>query len=303
MTRRSISVQAVRKNALGLQGNARDSFQDVSARPSKHGKLISCFTQATAWKALLVSHDFRFCNAALLARNLLRMLGWPASISNQMNVEEVTARIEARICELPLRDTQNIRRTRREFSKEISSADPRDVIKLGLKLINRGDFILRFVAYELVCNHREARGSLTAKTLERLGSGINSWESVDTFALYLAGPAWRERKVPDSLIKRWARSPNRWWRRAALVATVPLNSKARGGSGDTPRTLMICQLLVADYDDMVEKALSWALRELAKRDPGSTREFLSRNHDVLGARVLREVRNKLTTGLKTPRGK
>jgi 3-methyladenine DNA glycosylase AlkD len=220
-----------------------------------------------------------------------------------MNAEEMTARIETRIHQLPVRDTQNIRRARREFSKEISSAGAREVIKLGLKLINKGNFLFRFIAYELVCDHREARGSLTAKTLQQLGSGINSWESVDTFALYISGPAWREHRAPDSLIRRWARAKDRWWRRAALVSTVPLNSKARGGSGDSPRTLMICQLLVEDHDDMVEKALSWALRELAKRDPGSTREFLSRNNNVLGARVLREVRNKLTTGLKNPRSK
>lgn len=230
------------------------------------------------------------------------MLAGPAGISNQMNVEEVSARIEARVRELPLRDTQSIRRIRKEFSKELAGVDPRDVINVGLKLLSEGNFFYRFVGYELVCNHREAMKSLTTKTLELFGKGLNSWESVDTFALYLAGPTWRERQVPDSLIKRWARSPDRWWRRAALVSTVPLNNKARGGSGDTPRTLMICQLLVADHDDMVEKALSWALRELAKRDPGSTRQFLSKNNNVLGARVLREVRNKLTTGLKNPRG-
>lgn len=220
-----------------------------------------------------------------------------------MNPEEIIARIETSIRQLPQRDTQSIRKTRRVFSKEIAGADPRDVVKLGFALLARGDFLLRFIAYELVSAHRAAFGSLTAKTLEQFGAGLNSWESVDTFGLYLAGPAWREHQVSDSLIKGWARSKDRWWRRAALVSTVPLNIKARGGSGDTSRTLMICGMLIEDRDDMVEKALSWALRELAKRDPTATREFLDEHEGLLGARVLREVRNKLTTGLKNPRGK
>ncbi|MEK6301512.1 MAG: DNA alkylation repair protein [Acidobacteriota bacterium] len=220
-----------------------------------------------------------------------------------MNPDEIIARIEASIRQLPLCDTQSIRRTRRAFSKEIAGADPRDVVKLGLKLLRRGDFMHRFIAYELVSAHREGLKSLTAKTLEQFGAGLNSWESVDTFGSYLAGPAWREHQVPDSLIKGWARSKDRWWRRAALVSTVPLNNKTRGGSGDAPRTLMICTMLVEDRDDMVEKALSWALRELAKRDPKATRQFLSEHEGLLGARVLREVRNKLTTGLKNPRGR
>lgn len=159
----------------------------------------------------------------------------------------------------------------------------------------------RFIAYELIAAHPEALESLTTKTLEQFGAGLNSWETVDTFGLYLAGPAWRKHQVPDSAIKGWARSKDRWRRRAALVATVPLNSKARGGNGDTARTLMICAMLVEDRDDMVEKALSWALRELAKRDPKATLQFLSEHERKLGARVLREVRNKLTTGLKNPR--
>ena len=85
-----------------------------------------------------------------------------------------------------------------------------------------------------------------------------------------------------------------------MVSTVALNNKARGGDGDTGRTLMICKMLVADRDDMVVKALSWALRELSKRDPKSVRTFL-REHDVLAPRVVREVNSKLKTGLKNPR--
>lgn len=128
----------------------------------------------------------------------------------------------------------------------------------------------------------------------------DGWAAVDTFACYLSGPAWREHQVPDAVIHRWARSPDRWWRRAALVSTVPLNAPARGGRGDTARTLAVCTLLVKDRDDMVAKALSWALRELARRDPHAVRRFLAEHQDELAARVLREVRNKLDTGLKTP---
>jgi 3-methyladenine DNA glycosylase AlkD len=52
---------------------------------------------------------------------------------------------------------------------------------------------------------------------------------------------------------------------------------------------------------MVVKALSWALRELSKRDPEAAEQFLEEHQGVLASRVLREVRNKLSTGLKNPR--
>lgn len=88
--------------------------------------------------------------------------------------------------------------------------------------------------------------------------------------------------------------------RAALVSTVPLNSCAQGGRGDTRRTLLICRMLLDDRTDLVVKALSWALRELGKRDPETTRRFLSTHRDRLAPRVIREVLNKLTTGRKNP---
>ena len=121
--------------------------------------------------------------------------------------------------------------------------------------------------------------------------------------MFLSGPVWRDRRVPNSLIHGWARSADRWWRRAALVSTVPLNSKSQGGKGDTYRTLQVCRLLERDRDPMVAKAMSWALRELAKRDPRAVREYLAARKDVLPAIVLREVTNKLRTGVKNPKPK
>jgi 3-methyladenine DNA glycosylase AlkD len=81
---------------------------------------------------------------------------------------------------------------------------------------------------------------------------------------------------------------------------VPLNLRSRGGTGDTGRTLDICRQLVADGDDMVVKALSWALRELVVWNPEAVRRFLDTHHEVLAARVRREVRSKLETGRKHP---
>jgi 3-methyladenine DNA glycosylase AlkD len=196
--------------------------------------------------------------------------------------------------------TEAIRKVRQGFSRRLEGAPPRSVVALALQLV-RHAAVPRFVAYELILYHRPALRSLKAKSLEELGAGNNSWGEVDTFACYLAGPVWREGQVSDALIRRWASSSDRWWRRTAAASTIALNNKARGGKGDTVRTLMVCKMLVADRDDMVVKALSWALRELSKRDPESVRSFLRKYKNVLAARVVREVDNKLKTGLKNPR--
>jgi 3-methyladenine DNA glycosylase AlkD len=215
-----------------------------------------------------------------------------------MNPAALVAEIESCIAALPERSTQTLRALRREYSKRIRAWPPGDVIETANELIAHGR-IHRFFADELIANHAGAMAGLDRKSLERLGGGMSSWDQVDCFACYLSGPAWREGRIDDGTVAGWAAKKDHWWRRAALVSTVPLNVRARGGQGDVRRTLRVCGLLIDDRDDMVVKALSWALRTLAQRDPHAVSQFLNANEERLPALVRREVRNKLTTGRKS----
>ena len=220
-------------------------------------------------------------------------------VFGQNDVKETASEMVAEIRALPVRNTANRRAVRRKYSRRLSQAAPEFVLGVARELLrNHGQ---RGLACELIKTHKAAFERVGEEELEEFGQGINSWGSVDTFALVLAGPAWLGGQVSDKLIHRWARSEDRWWRRTALVSTVALNVRSKGGYGDVPRTLGVCRLLVNDADDMVVKALSWALRALVVHDPDAARGFLSEYEDVLAARVKREVRNKLTTGLKNPR--
>jgi 3-methyladenine DNA glycosylase AlkD len=66
----------------------------------------------------------------------------------------------------------------------------------------------------------------------------------------------------------------------------------------TERTLEICRLLIADRDDLVVKAMSWALRRLGTNDPAAARYFIDQYQADLASRVMREVSRKLATGRK-----
>ena len=215
------------------------------------------------------------------------------------DVKMVASQFDAEIRALPVRNAPSARAVRRRYSRELKPAEPAFVLDLVRELVEVHGY--RGIAYELILYHRDAFQRLGEVEVEELGQGINSWGSVDSFARLVSGPARRDGQVSDDLIHRWARSEDRWWRRAALVSTVALNVRSHGGMGDVPRTLEVCRLLVDDPDDMVVKALSWALRELVVHDPEAVRGFLGEYEDRLAARVKREVRNKLTTGLKNPK--
>ena len=101
---------------------------------------------------------------------------------------EIIARIRA----LSSFNTVSVRAVRREFSKRLAKAPAHTVLQVAQLLLDDRSSDFRFVAYELIRHHRAALASLREKDLERFGRGLDSWGTVDMFACYLAGPAWRE---------------------------------------------------------------------------------------------------------------
>ena len=202
---------------------------------------------------------------------------------------------------LPKHDAATLRALRRSVSADLAANSATDIARIAERIMHSGTPGCHVIACELILHRQDALATIRAKDLERLGRAMASWAEVDTFACYLAGRAWRAGQIEDSVVLGWAESNNRWWRRAALVSTVPLNVRAQGGSGHAKRTLRICRVLTDDRDPMVVKAMSWALRELAVRDPEAVSAFLRRYGERLAPQVRREVRNKLETGRKAPR--
>jgi hypothetical protein len=218
-----------------------------------------------------------------------------------IEADQTAEEILERLRQLRGRKTQEIRAMRSEFTKRLKSSPAEEVMSIAEKLLESPEGVRRWVAYELIHHHQPALLRINAQSLEHLGRGIGSWDQTDVFGIYLAGPVWHGGQIADGVIHKWARSSDRWWRRAALVATVPLNSKLHGGRSDIRRTLQVCRMLESDRDSMVVKALSWALRVLAKAEPQAVRRYVNDRGPALAALVQREVRNKLATGLKNPR--
>jgi len=215
------------------------------------------------------------------------------------SAESVATAHLAEYAVLATHDAKTTWALRRAFARSLEDAPASYVSDVAWALFRQAHD--HYHAWILFSLHKPVFRFLDIGKIEALGPGISSWETVDGFARLVAGPAWLAGLISDDDIARWARSDNFWWRRAALVSTVALNMRSQGGMGDVPRTLSICGMLTDDHEDMVVKAMSWALRSLVVHDPAAVRAFLAKYDDLLAARVKREVRNKLQTGLKNPR--
>ena len=190
---------------------------------------------------------------------------------------------------------------RRLIWSHVRGKDGSEVLSLAKRLVAAGVRESIHLAWDLVDRRPDCLAGCTARDLRALEAGLDNWAAVDCFSVQVLGRAWLLGRVLDAAIHRRARSRDLWIRRSALVSTVPLNQRSRGGRGDPRRTLAVCRLLLDDREDMVVKAMSWALRATAARDAGPVRAFLARHGNRVAARARREVGNKLRTGLKNPR--
>lgn len=192
----------------------------------------------------------------------------------------------------------NMKKVVDECWDEYKNQRPEKVLAFAKELVKTKILECNQVAFLLLWKCKDALRLVELKDIEELGQNIDNWVTVDTLSIMVSGWAWREKQITNDDVLTWLKSDNRWWRRTAVVSTVTLNLKSRGGTSDAKRTLLICEKVVDDRDDMIVKALSWALRELSKSDKPAVEAFMVKYDSQLAGRVRREVYTKLETGRK-----
>jgi len=101
--------------------------------------------------------------------------------------------------------------------------------------------------------------------LDQMADRFTGWSHVDDFCIAVLQPLLLAHRVETlTLLERWNRSPNRWKRRASVVAFV----RKVGESGEfTEEALRLCENLVGDSEDLVQKGVGWALKDVMRGDP------------------------------------
>jgi len=99
---------------------------------------------------------------------------------------------------------------------------------------------------------------------------VSSWADHDALAHYLLAPMVAANPTRCREVFRWAKSQNRWRRRAACVALIR-GARERQFFKEIE---LLSNRLLHDEDDMVQKGLGWLLRETAKADRKRTVPYL-----------------------------
>jgi 3-methyladenine DNA glycosylase AlkD len=110
---------------------------------------------------------------------------------------------------------------------------------------------------------------------------INNWDLIDVSAPTI-GQYLLNEKGALATLRTMAKSKELWIRRAAILFTF-----ASLRIGDTKPTIEIARALLRDDQDLMHKAVGWALREVGKRDSDQLREFLRKHGKMMSRTTLR----------------
>jgi 3-methyladenine DNA glycosylase AlkD len=110
-----------------------------------------------------------------------------------------------------------------------------------------------------------------------------NWATTDLICGALIGPLIVQHPELGPRMRIWARDRNMWVRRASIVGLLP--SVRRGASLDL--VYEIAARLHADREDLIQKAVGWALREAGKVDMARLERYLRANGPSIPRTTLR----------------
>jgi 3-methyladenine DNA glycosylase AlkD len=124
------------------------------------------------------------------------------------------------------------------------------------------DFMAKWKDKELVSEDSEF--------IEFLLTNHSWWDSVDALASNYLGRYLRVfPKQRETLIKSWRKSENRWLRRSCLIFQLRYKSQTN---------FELLKSLILEFkhekEFFIQKAIGWSLREYAKTNPVSVRNFV-----------------------------
>jgi len=114
-------------------------------------------------------------------------------------------------------------------------------------------------------------------------SYINNWAKCDGFCNHTIGDLIQ--KYPESIseVKSWAKSKNRWLKRAAAVSLIVPAKKGNF----MHEAFEICDMLLCDQDDMVQKGYGWLLKEESRKHQKEVFDYVVKNRKIMPRTALR----------------
>ena len=124
---------------------------------------------------------------------------------------------------------------------------------------------------------------------------INNWAKCDTLCNHTVGGLIE--KYPESVneLKSWAKSENRWLKRAAAVSLILPAKKGKF----LQDIFEMCTVLLPVEADVVQKGYGWLLKEASRRHQKEVMDYVLKNRKIIPRTALRYAIELMPKELRT----
>lgn len=180
--------------------------------------------------------------------------------------------------------TPTVGKIAKKYLGEIKNLDKKQLFAFCEELF-RSDyteeaFVVSFWLPNLI-NKLEPSDLVTFKTW--IAKYINNWAKCDGFCNHTVGGLVE--KYPECVgeVKSWAKSESRWLKRASAVSLIVPAKKGKF----LKDAFEICNILLNDSDDMVQKGYGWLLKEESRLHQKEVYTYVLKNRKTMPRTALR----------------
>ncbi|HEX7475886.1 MAG TPA: DNA alkylation repair protein, partial [Dehalococcoidales bacterium] len=191
--------------------------------------------------------------------------------------------------------TDLVNKLANRYYQTIKGLDKKEIFRLCEELLKSDYTEEAFIACEWAYKLHASYETGDFPVFERwLKKYINNWAKCDTLCNHTIGSFVTRFPQYVEKLKEWAKSDNRWVKRAAAVTLI---IPAKEGLF-LPDIFQIADILLTDTDDMVQKGYGWMLKEACRQHEKEVFDYVMRNKAVMPRTALRYAIEKMPADLK-----
>jgi 3-methyladenine DNA glycosylase AlkD len=191
--------------------------------------------------------------------------------------------------------TSVVSKLSKEYFLKIQDLKKDEILKLCEDLFSSGYIEESFIAcnwsFNIHENYEEADFLIFEKWIEKY---VNNWATCDTLCNHTIGAFIEKYPIHIEELKKWAKSPNRWMRRASVVSLI---IPARKGKF-LDQAFEISNILLTDKDDLVQKGYGWLLKEESRIHQKEVFDYVMKNKKIMPRTSLRYAIEKMPQELR-----
>ncbi len=188
-----------------------------------------------------------------------------------------------------------VRKISAQFFKKTKGLKKAEIIALCEELMRTGVLEYRGIAQDWFFRLRKQYAPEDFQVLDRwVRNYIHNWADCDDLCTHSLGYFLMDFPDFTRQLFVWAKSPNRWERRASAVALIyPVR---KGKYRD--KVFEIADILLPDKDDMVQKGYGWMLKVTADFELQKVFDYVMKNKHIMPRTALRYAIEKMPADMK-----